>query len=92
MTQSTPSSMPRGKFVDAEPLCGPAGMIMFGNPLHLHAEERDRAVRPLVLQLSAADAADVDAVERAGDGVEAGGVDDDVELVLRARSCGCPWA
>ena len=32
MTQSTPSSMPRGKFVDAEPLCGPVGMSMFGKP------------------------------------------------------------
>ena len=37
---------------------------------------------PLVGELLAADALDVDAVEGAGDGVEAGGVDDDVEFVV----------
>ena len=40
------------------------------------------AVVPFVAQLLAAGAANVDAVEGTGDGVEAGGVDDDVELVL----------
>ena len=40
----------------------------------------------------AADAPDVDAVEGAGDGVEAGGVDDDVEVVVARRSSGCPSA
>ena len=48
--------------------------------MHLHAEERDRAVDPLRGQLLAADALDVDLVERTGDGVESGGVDDDVEI------------
>jgi len=30
--QSTAVSIPRGKFVDAEPLCGPATITMLGNP------------------------------------------------------------
>src|SRR3954447_17699311 len=39
-------------------------------------------VRPFRFQRHAVDAADIDAVESAGDRVEPGGVDDDVELVL----------
>ena len=82
MHQSTPVSMPRGKFVDAEALCGPVGISRFGKPCVSMPRKVDGAVLPLVAQRLAADAADVDAVVRAGDGVEAGGVDDDVELVV----------
>ena len=32
MHQPTPFSMPRGKFVEAEPLCGPVGISRFGKP------------------------------------------------------------
>ena len=46
------------------------------------AEVGLRAVGPLVLQLLAVAALDVDPVERARHGVEAGGEDDDVELEL----------
>src|SRR5882724_6103986 len=53
-----------------------------GEALDLQAEVGARPVRPLVLQPPAAPAADVDSVERPGDGVEAGGVDDHLEAVL----------
>src|SRR6185503_7238751 len=49
-----------------------------------HAHEGGRPALPLVLQLLPALPSDIDAVEAAGDGVEAGGVDDDVELELPA--------
>ena len=54
-----------------------------GEALDQDAEIGLRAALPLVLQPHAVDAPDVDAVEGAGDRVEAGGIDDDVELVVR---------
>ena len=47
-----------------------------------HAEEGRRRVLPFRVQRLAANAFDVDLVIGAGDGVKAGGVDDDVELVV----------
>src|SRR5262245_46133226 len=48
----------------------------------LQAEIGARTIGPLVLEAQPAAPADVDAVEGASDGIEAGGVDDHVELVL----------
>ncbi|MFO1158952.1 MAG: hypothetical protein U1E60_08935 [Reyranellaceae bacterium] len=73
--------------MDAEPLCGPAGIRRLGKPWISMAEEGRRPVEPFLAQ-GPADAPDIDMVERAGDGVEAGGIDDDVELVV-ARAAGC---
>ena len=56
-----------------------------GEALDLHAEIGLRAALPLVLQPQAVGAAEVDAVEAAGDGVEARGVDDDVEVEVLGR-------
>ena len=81
VTQSTLYSMLRGMLPSA--VCGPISMIMLGKPSTMHAEIGLRPARPFVLQPQPADAADVDAVEAAGDGIEAGGVDDDVELEFR---------
>ena len=50
----------------------------------LDAEQRLRAVRPFLPKALPAAAPDVDAVEAAGHGVEAGCIDQDVELVLLA--------
>ena len=47
-----------------------------------HAEKGRGSVAPLVGQLHAADAGDVDRIECAGDGIEAGGIDEDIELVI----------
>src|SRR3954447_8798173 len=47
-----------------------------------NAEIGLRSILPLVLQPASVDAADIDAVETAGDRVEASGVDDDIERVL----------
>ena len=82
MTQLTPISMPRGKFVEAEQLCGARRHHQVREPVHQHAEKGRRAVAPLLAQGLTTGAADVDAVEGAGDGVEAGGVDDDVEVMV----------
>src|SRR5262249_1811990 len=46
------------------------------------SEERARAVLPLVEEPGAADAPDVDPVVASGDGVEAGRIDDDVEVEM----------
>ena len=53
-----------------------------GEAVDHHAEEGRDGGAPLVGELLAADALDVDLVEGAGDGVEAGGIDDDVEVVV----------
>ena len=53
-----------------------------GEAVDHHAEEGRDGGAPLVGELHAARALDVDLVEGAGDGVEARGVDDDVELVV----------
>jgi hypothetical protein len=50
--------------------------------VHEHSEKRLRAILPLFEQSLAADAANVHPVIRARDGVEAGGIDDNVELKL----------
>src|SRR4051794_9064763 len=47
-----------------------------------NAEIGLRSILPLVLQPASVDAADIDAVETAGNRVEASGVDDDIERVL----------
>src|SRR3954447_4384082 len=47
-----------------------------------HAEKGRRPVAPLIGELDPADAGDVDRIEGAGDGVEAGGVYEDIELVI----------
>jgi hypothetical protein len=47
-----------------------------------HAEEGLGALPPALAQLETGTTVDVDPIERAGDGVEAGGVNQDVELVL----------
>src|SRR3546814_16841646 len=47
--------------------------------VHQHAEAGRQVAAPAFLQPPSADPATVDAVEAAGDGVEAGGVDDHVE-------------
>lgn len=43
-----------------------------------------RTIRPLLLQLPTAAASQVQRLQRAGHGVETGGKDDDIELVLPA--------
>src|SRR6516165_1400671 len=53
-----------------------------GEAVDQDAEKGLRPVLPLLLQRHAVDAADVDAVEGAGDRVETGRVNDDVELVF----------
>src|SRR5262249_27235163 len=53
-----------------------------GEAVHQDSEKGLRSVLPLVLQRHPIDAPDIDAVEGAGDRVEAGRVNDDVELVL----------
>src|SRR6266851_3655197 len=53
-----------------------------GEVVHQDAEKGLRSVLPLFLQRHPIDAPDVDAVETAGDRVEAGRVDDDIEFVL----------
>jgi len=50
------------------------------------AEIGARTVRPLLLQRAAGAALEVQGLERAGQGVEAGGEDDDVESVLLPAS------
>src|SRR3984893_10801955 len=55
-----------------------------GEAVHQNAEKGLRAVLPFFLQRRSIDAPDVDAVETAGDRVEAGRVNDDVEFVLGA--------
>ncbi len=61
-------------------------------PLHAEPEVGARAGRPGVLQGAALAAADVDAEQRAGHGVEPGGVDQHVEVVVRRPWSGCRWA
>ncbi len=56
-----------------------------GKSRRLQAEVVDRPVAPLVAQVLAVGADEVDVVEGAGHGVEAGGVDDQVELVVALR-------
>ncbi len=56
-----------------------------GEAVDHHAEVTRAGVPPLVPQRLAIGAADVDVIEGAGDGVEAGGIDDDVELVVALR-------
>src|SRR5216683_1815505 len=53
-----------------------------GEVVHQNAEEGLRAVLPFFLQQHPIDAPDIDAVETAGDRIEAGRVNDDVEFVL----------
>jgi hypothetical protein len=53
-----------------------------GEALHQDAEISLRPRLPLILQPAPIDAPDIDAVEAAGDRVEPGRVDDDVELVF----------
>lgn len=55
-------------------------------PFGQNAEEGDRSVGPFVLQRDAADASDIDPIGGAGDGVEAGGINDHVKLLLARRS------
>ena len=81
-TQSTFCSAQRGMLQKVAALCGPMRVKRLGNPAIGEAEVGLRAVRPYVLERPTADAADVDAVEGAGDRVESGGVDDHVEFVL----------
>ncbi|MEZ5234058.1 MAG: hypothetical protein R2749_15315 [Acidimicrobiales bacterium] len=57
-------------------------MIMFGTRVHHQPVERAGAFLPAIGQLHAVHAGDVDAVVAAGDGIEPGGVHDDVELEL----------
>src|SRR5260370_408559 len=52
------------------------------NPRDHQAEVCPWSVCPRVPEPLSADAADIDAIEGAGDGIEAGRVDDQVELVL----------
>lgn len=54
-----------------------------GEAFRLHAQHRARVDLPVILQPPSAGAADIDAVIGAGDAVEAGGVDQQVELILR---------
>ena len=63
-------------------LPGPVMVNRLGKPAIGEAEVGARAVGPLLAQRAAAAAADVDVEQRAGHGVEAGGEDDAVELVL----------
>jgi hypothetical protein len=70
-------------------VCGPMTMKRLGT-VHHDAREGFEAAPPSLLEPLAAGAADVDAVEAAGDGVEAGGEDDEVEgeLALRRPEAG----
>ena len=53
-----------------------------GKPVHQDPEKGLRPVAPFVLQRRPVHPADIDTVEGAGDRIEAGGIDDDVELVF----------
>src|SRR5581483_9152586 len=53
-----------------------------GKTFRLPAEVGARSIGPNILEPDTARTANVDAVERAGDAVEAGGIDQDVEFVL----------
>ena len=66
-------------------VCGPISIIMLGKPSTMTPRKVRGPSAPFVLQPQPVEAADVDPVEAAGDGVEAGGVDDHVELVVRRR-------
>src|SRR5215212_10241216 len=63
-------------------LPGPVIVNRFGNSGDLDAEQRAGPIGPRVAQQLAVTSPDVDAIERAGHRVEAGGEDDDVELVV----------
>ena len=52
MHQLTPFSMPRGKLVEAEPLCGPVGISMFGKPWIIMPRKVEMARAPFVGQRS----------------------------------------
>ena len=67
-------------FDSTDGLPGPVMMKKFGKPTVDEPEVGGRAVGPLLLQGHAVPAGDVDADQGAGHGVEAGGVDDGVEL------------
>ena len=83
--QLTPFSMPRGKLVGGGSALRSGRHQQVWKTVREHAEEGRRRVLPLVEQLLAADARDVDEVIGAGDGVKTGGIDDDVELVVARR-------
>ena len=68
VTHSTLYSAARGKL--PSPACGPITISRFGKAVDQDAEKGLRPVVPLVLQRHPVDAADVDAVEGAGDRVE----------------------
>ena len=68
--------------VSTDGLPGPGDGEQVREPLHAETEVGARPGRPRVLQGAPAAAADVDAQQRAGHGVEAGGVDQHVEVVV----------
>src|SRR5262249_37770783 len=59
--------------------------------MYHEAEIGLRSRFPLVLQPDAVDAAEIDLVESAGDGVEAGGEDDDIEFKLFLAGLDTLW-
>ena len=74
--------MQRGMLQKVAALCGPTSVNRFGKPCDLQAEVGARARRPLVPERRAADARISIRSNAPVIGVEAGGVDDHVELVV----------
>ena len=83
LTSSTCCSIDTGMFDSTDGLWGPVIVNRFGKPATVRPEVGAWSVRPLVAQELAVPPPDVDAGERAGHCVEAGRVDDRVEVVLR---------
>ena len=87
--QSTCCSIEMTMLLSTDGLPGPVIVNRFGKPADHEPEVGARAVGPRVAERQAVAAPDVDAEQRAGHRVEAGGEHDGVELVLARRSCGC---
>ena len=79
----------RGARVIAEPGMRAHRHQQVGKAFDEHAEIGLRTVFPHILQPHAIDAAYIDPVERAGDRIEPGRVDDDVEFVLPLAGLEC---
>src|SRR4030095_9202778 len=82
VTQSTFCSMQRGMLQNVAALCGPTSVKRFGEPSICHPRYLRGAPAPLARPRRATPPADVDAIERAGDRVEAGRVDDHVGVIV----------
>ena len=80
--QSTCCSIATIMLTSTDGLPGPVTMKRFGNPAVAMPEVGPGSVGPLVAQMQPVRADDAGPEQRAGHGVEPGGEDDDVEVVL----------